>query len=71
MDPKKLNRIMGPMGAVLRDQQLQLPVSLLNGSGAAADCTLLSLTGNRSTKKKKIERHRFAEPSDNPRALHN
>lgn len=66
MSPKKLNQMLGPMGVIVREQQLQLPASL-----GMDDSVIAELLAKKSQGKKKIERHRFAEKPENPRALHN
>lgn len=52
-----MNRMLGPMGASMNEQQLQL-------SSAGMHDSLMA------RKRGKIERHRFAGPPENARAMH-
>ena len=54
------------MGVIVREQQLQLPASL-----GLEDSLIAEILQKKSQGKKKIERHRFADKPENPRALHN
>jgi hypothetical protein len=58
-DPRMVNRMIGPMGVARNEQQLQ----------QAHMEPLMGL--NTGSKKKKIERHRFAGPPANARVMHN
>ena len=64
-DSKKVNKMLGPMGVVLKDQQIQQYNQENYQSG-----TMIRL-GTATARKKKLERHRFINQPEQPRALHN
>ena len=69
MNPRQINKAIGPMGVVVRDQQLALPRSLAEIK--PVDPIITDLIKGGQQRKKRPDKHRFASKPTNPRTLHN
>ena len=70
INPREINKMIGPMAVISRDKQLALPKSLADMTPLDPVVQDLLRAGSRKGKKKP-DRHRFADKPTNPRALHN
>ena len=70
MNPRQINKMIGPMAVVSRDKQLAIPKSLADIQPVDPAVVDLLKSGSRKSKLR-FNKHRFADKPMNPRALHN